>query len=315
MTKKNSKLNSGYLSIFGILGIALAIFLAISGTIGAASVTNIALNAEVTTNGGTFFTGGWGGGLLASPSTIVDGAFFPQNNQWDQGPVWWDSNDGQDRYIKINLDGIYNIESFVVQADDNDAYELYYWDLNTNTWQLAWNIPNYDAYGWGMQTRPNPSDNTVRYMLTTPITTNALKFNGNMNNGDKLFSVSEIQAYGQLAVVPVNIDIKPGSYPNSFNNNEKGVIPVAILGSADLNVRNINQDTVMLEGLAVKAVGKGNKLLAHYEDVNGEGYEDLVVQIEDSDAIFSEGCTTAKLSGNLNDGTPFEGTDEICIVP
>lgn len=122
------------------------------------------------------------------------------------------------------------------------------------------------------------------------------------------FSIEDIS-------INVAIDIKPGSYPNSFNNNEKGVIPVAVLGRADFNVRDINPDTVMLEGLAVKAVGKGNKLLAHYEDVNGDGYEDLVVQIEDSDSIFSEGCTTAKLSGNLNDGASFEGTDEICIVP
>ena len=113
----------------------------------------------------------------------------------------------------------------------------------------------------------------------------------------------------------VEIDIKPGSDPNTFNNNGNGVIPVAILGSIDFDVRRINPDTVILEGLKVKVVGKSNKLLSHYEDVNGDGYEDLVVQIEDSDKVFSEGCTPVKLSGNLNDGTHFEGTDEICIVP
>jgi len=94
--------------------------------------------------------------------------------------------------------------------------------------------------------------------------------------------------------IEVDIDIKPGSYPNYFNNDGHGVIPVAILGEANFSVRDIDPGTVELEGLAVKAVGKSNKLLAHYEDVNTDGYEDLVVQIEDMDGVFNEGTTTAK---------------------
>ncbi len=54
---------------------------------------------------------------------------------------------------------------------------------------------------------------------------------------------------------------------------------------------------------------------AHDEDVNADGYEDLVVQIEDSDRVFSEGDTSATLRGNLSGGTPIEETDTICIVP
>jgi len=116
-------------------------------------------------------------------------------------------------------------------------------------------------------------------------------------------------------VLPVEIDIKPGSDPNCFNNDGHGVIPVAILGSVDFDVNTIDTGSVMLEGLAVKAVGKSNKLLAHYEDVNGDGYNDLVVQIEDDDLVFEEGDTTATVSGSLNDGMPFQGSDTICIVP
>jgi len=115
----------------------------------------------------------------------------------------------------------------------------------------------------------------------------------------------------------VQIDIKPGSDPNSFNNNGNGVIPVAILGSMDFDVMNIDPGTVELEGVGVRVVGKSNKLLAHFEDVNGDSHKDLVVQIEDSDSdhIFSDGCTMATVSGKLIDGTLFEGQDTICIVP
>ncbi|MDL1975789.1 MAG: hypothetical protein LWX55_13650, partial [Deltaproteobacteria bacterium] len=117
------------------------------------------------------------------------------------------------------------------------------------------------------------------------------------------------------SVLPVEIDIKPGSEPNCFNNDGHGVIPVAILGSEDFDVTTIDAGSVMLEGLAVKAVGKSNKLLAHYEDVDSDGYDDLVVQIEDDDLIFEEGDTTAMVTGNLNNGMPIQGSDSICIVP
>ena len=178
-----------------------------SGICVAGPITNVALNGNVTLNGGSFFTGGWGGGLVVSPNTIVDGIIFPRGTQWDQGPVWWDSTDGAARWITIDLGNTFKIESFIVQADDNDAYELYYLDLWTGTWQLAWDVPNYDVYpdasSWGMQTRPNPLDDTERYMLPSPIVTNALMIQGNMSDtGDWLFSVSEVQAYGSVIPAP-----------------------------------------------------------------------------------------------------------------
>lgn len=113
------------------------------------------------------------------------------------------------------------------------------------------------------------------------------------------------------------IDIKQGSDPNCFNNDDKGVIPVAIMGSASFDVTQIDAGTVNLEGLSVKAVGKSNKLLAHIEDVNVDGFNDLVVQIQDQDGVFSPGTTTATLTGNLLPAfgsTPIEGSASICIT-
>lgn len=179
----------------------IVMFIAFSAGISLAGpITNVALNADVTLNG-SFFTNGWGGGLVVDKSTVVDGIFVARGTQWDQGPVWWDSNDGAIRSITMDLGNTFKIESFVVQADDNEIYELYYMDLWTNTWQLAWNVPNYDAYGAGMQTRPDPADDTQRYMLPSPIVTNALKIQGNMV-GDLFFSVSEVQAYGSVIPAP-----------------------------------------------------------------------------------------------------------------
>jgi hypothetical protein len=131
-----------------------------------------------------------------SKDTIVDGIFLPRGQEWNQGPVWWKSWDGQDRYIEITLNDEYTINSFIVQADDNDAYKLYYRDMINNSWKIAWNVPNFDAIQpGGMVTRPNPSDNNEKYFLPIPITTDALLFRGNLDDGDRAFSVSEIQAF------------------------------------------------------------------------------------------------------------------------
>jgi len=172
-------------------------------TVGFADVTNVALDKPVTLNG-VFFTGGWGGGSTVSADTVVDDIFFSRGHQWDLGPVWWDSTgDNTGQSIVIDLEGVYVIESFIVQADDNDAYKLYYWDIESSDWVLAWDVPNYDITGdppvdnWGMQTRPNPDDDNERYVLASTITTSALKIEGNTSDSaDNYFSVSEVQAFG-----------------------------------------------------------------------------------------------------------------------
>lgn len=120
---------------------------------------------------------------------------------------------------------------------------------------------------------------------------------------------------GQVALVPVGIDIKPGSDPNCFNQNERGVIPVAILGSANLDVTQINIESLSIQGLAVKMVGKSDRYLAHYDYVNGDEYIDLVVQFQDSDGWVSSGSGYATLTGTLNNGVLIGGSDTICMVP
>lgn len=145
-------------------------------------------------------------------------------------------------------------------------------------------------------------------------------FNGDLDEVkiyDRALSDSEIQAIfnGSTDKCTVAIDIKPGVYPNCFNQNERGVIPVAILGSADLDVTQINIESLALQGLAVNMAGKSNKYLAHYDYVDGDNYLDLIVQFQDSDLWIANGNDYATLTGELNDGTPIEGKDSICIVP
>lgn len=113
--------------------------------------------------------------------------------------------------------------------------------------------------------------------------------------------------------ISVDIDITPGGFPNCINNDGNGVIPVAILGTADFDATTVDPGTIELNGLGVKVAGKRGRLLAHAEDVNGDGFVDLVVQIQDVAGAFSPGDTSATLMGETFDGTHIHGDDSICI--
>ena len=112
----------------------------------------------------------------------------------------------------------------------------------------------------------------------------------------------------------VNIDIKPGSDPNCFNVNGNGVIPVAILGSADFDVLDIDKASLSFAGLEVRMKGKKGPL-CHAEDTNDDGISDLVCQFEDDPTTWTPDSTAeATVTGTLFGGTPFEGTDFICVT-
>jgi hypothetical protein len=132
---------------------------------------------------------------------------------------------------------------------------------------------------------------------------------------DPIETPTKLRALGP-PVLEVLIDIKPGSYPNSVNLGSNGVVPVAVLSSAEFDATTIEADTVILAGAGVAVRGKGNKFLSHHEDVNDDGIDDLVCQVEtvnlDPDT-FQDGF--ACLKGETVDGKFIEGWDEITIVP
>ena len=115
-------------------------------------------------------------------------------------------------------------------------------------------------------------------------------------------------------VKKVEIDIKPGNGPNCFNNNGHGVIPVAILSSADFDATQVDPTTISLDGQGVRVIGKAN-LQAHPEDVNGDSLNDLVVQIEDIAGTYEADDTLATLMAETFAGVAIQGEDTICIVP
>lgn len=160
------------------------------------------------------------------------------------------------------------------------------------------------------------------YSTPNPLTVDEVKIDFIVRNYYQANGTPESNPTGLIYTITVNyscpvevdIDIKPGSYPSCFNNDGSGIIPVAINGSADFDVMTVDAGSVTLAGLTVAVKGKSDKLMAAYEDWNGDGYTDLMLKIVDVDDTFSQGSGTATVEGFLLDGTPFFGTGDICIT-
>ena len=110
----------------------------------------------------------------------------------------------------------------------------------------------------------------------------------------------------------VLIDVKPGSDPSCFNSNGKGAIPVAILGTDSLDVTLIDPSTLKLDNQPVKTNKRGTPLV-DITDINNDGIDDMVIKFKDN-GVYLMSDTVAKLTGQLFDGQPIEGTDSICIT-
>lgn len=114
--------------------------------------------------------------------------------------------------------------------------------------------------------------------------------------------------------VPVDIDIKPGSFPNSINLGSQGTVPVAILGSASFDASQVDPLTVSLAGASVKLKGKGTPM-ASLEDVNFDGFLDMVVHVSTEALQLSSTDTQAVVEGQTIGGASFRGLDSVRIVP
>lgn len=123
--------------------------------------------------------------------------------------------------------------------------------------------------------------------------------------------------YRIYGVIEVDIDIKPGSFPNSINPNSKGVIAVAILGSDILNVRDVDVTTLKFgpdEASPAHDLTDSVVYEEHIQDVDGDQIEDLVSHYRTQDTGIVPGDTSATLTGQTTGGIPISGTDSVRTV-
>jgi hypothetical protein len=135
------------------------------------------------------------------------------------------------------------------------------------------------------------------------------------------------QAYVEVEA-PVAIDIKPTSCPNPLNIKSKGVLPVAILGTADFDVTTVDVASLRLVGVSpirsrLKDVATPVAAAVDVCDCTTEGpdgYLDLALKFNAQEIIEALGdinngdVLQLGLTGVLSDGTPFEGWDCVIVI-
>ena len=137
------------------------------------------------------------------------------------------------------------------------------------------------------------------------------------DEGSPLFNFDlQVAGDGDLeieVVYDLNVDIKPGSDPNSVNLGSKGVLPVAILGTENAleDVTDIDEDTILIGGVAPAK--------SSIEDVNDDGYDDLILHFKVpelvDDGALDEYTEKLTVVAELVDGTAVRGSDSVRIVP
>lgn len=129
----------------------------------------------------------------------------------------------------------------------------------------------------------------------------------------------------------VALDIKPGSCPNPLDVKKKDDLPAAILGSADLDVSEIDIASLRLEDVAPHK-SSFEDVATPFEPLTGkedcfedcttekkDGFVDLTLKFDPQAVLAALGevvnkeCLVLTLTGNLQDGTPIVGEDVVII--
>jgi len=131
--------------------------------------------------------------------------------------------------------------------------------------------------------------------------------------------------------VPVPVDVKPGSCPNPINVNSHGVLPVAILGTADFDVTQVDPLTVLLAGvMPVRSaledvatpfdpfIGKTDALDCN--ELGEDLFLDLTLKFRTREIMAALGdvmdgdVLVLTLTGLLMDESPIIGEDVVLIL-
>jgi hypothetical protein len=112
----------------------------------------------------------------------------------------------------------------------------------------------------------------------------------------------------------VAIDIRPDSQENPVNLGAKGVLPVAILGSACFDVSTLDLATITLAGAPVERRGN-DEFMSSPDDCNRDGFADLLLHFDSQALMLSPTDTRATLEARTADGALVRGSDRVRIVP
>jgi hypothetical protein len=117
------------------------------------------------------------------------------------------------------------------------------------------------------------------------------------------------------AAQQIAVDVRPRSRRNLVRLGRDRWIPVAILGSAEIDVREVDELSLRLGPGGASPMGLPGRLRIRPLDVNRDGYMDLVVLFDLRNAGIAFGDARLCLVAETRDGDVLEGCDAIDTRP
>jgi hypothetical protein len=323
-------------------------------------------------DGHVFF--GWGGGLVmqdndgsnqvqifpdGGPNGTWRALAFDTTGDGGNGSIW-SASFGSDL---VEADLLGNILGTYPNVDGWSLYGLAYDDVDGNIWghSSSGEVIKIDTAtgtvmpgeGWtsafvngtaqgGLSGLHDGSGNLAAIMQGTPDELGVYDLTGTLIGGpwDIDAQTNENGALGVAVCLGEQVglmayfDIKPGSCPNPFNRNSRGILPTALLGTMDFDVTMVDPFSLSV----ARADGVGGMVYPwrfNYEDVatpfmgdlcdchelEADGYMDMTIKFKTQQLVSElmlDGLTgelELVLSGTLWDGTPFTANDCIWFVP
>jgi hypothetical protein len=124
------------------------------------------------------------------------------------------------------------------------------------------------------------------------------------------FGVDHLRWDLEPPVLDVDVDVRPGNARNPVNPLSRGVVPVAILGDEEFDVRDVNPASLAC-GEAPVAERPAPQLV----DVDDDGDLDLGTHCWVKDTGLAFGDSELCLYGETWDAQALEGCDEVVTVP
>jgi len=123
------------------------------------------------------------------------------------------------------------------------------------------------------------------------------------------FGVDHLRWSAEPPLLAAAIDVRPRNPQNPLDPFAQGVVRVALLGAAELDVAQVAVASLGFGPLAAPAVQ------ARVRDVDGDGRPDLVTAHRVPETGIALGDEQACLAGALADGTALFGCDAVRTVP
>jgi Tol biopolymer transport system component len=215
-------------------------------------------------------------------------------------------NNGPASHTVISADGtkvaFASAASNLGPADTNGTFDAYLRDLETGTTSLV------SVNAAGTDAGDSNSYGAVFSADGTKVAFRSLASNLGPADTNGTWDVY-VRDLGEAAIA-VQIDIKPGTFPNDVKPGSKGKMPVAILSTPSFDASTVNSGTVHFGATGTEAAPGKTSL----KDVDADGDIDMILQFDIKDTGIACGDTSASLTGETLSGSAVEGSDSVATV-